>query len=312
MDDQLHAKGLRKYIRILKTREMPIWFLISRVLWRSRACLLFKIRRNGYVLRFRPSSFSAELWLCPDAHKDEEQLFARYLRGGDCMLDVGANIGLLTLAAAARVGPEGSVYAFEPHPRIFRYLERNLKLNGCSNVQSFNLALGEVEGHVLFSNHRTDDQNAIIPRGQGIKVQVRPLDALDLPEPVIHLLKVDTEGYENFVFRGGLGVLKRTLVVYFECWDKTRYGYHPREILQLLQEAGFHIFRLRGDALSRVEQESFSIDGVENLLAVKEPQQFLSRTRFAEGGISSNDLRLGKCEARVAESAPDMHQPEHR
>jgi hypothetical protein len=124
MNENPQARGLRKYIGILKRHDMPVWFLISRVLWRSRLCQLFNIQRDGYVIRFWPTSLSAELWMRPDARGEEERLFARYLRLGDCVIDVGANIGTVTLMAASRVGPQGSVYAFEPHPRIFRYLEK--------------------------------------------------------------------------------------------------------------------------------------------------------------------------------------------
>src|SRR5438105_131611 len=109
---------LHKYINILRTHDKPFWFILSRLLWRSRACLLFRVRRNGYVIRFRPSSFSAELWMRPNDHSEEEQLFRSYLRKGDCVVDVGANIGAVTLTAASRVGAQGSIYAFEPHPRI--------------------------------------------------------------------------------------------------------------------------------------------------------------------------------------------------
>jgi FkbM family methyltransferase len=274
----IHQFPIRKYINILKTHDMPLWFLISRVLWRSRICLLFKIRRDGYVVRFRPTSLSAELWMRPDDRGDEEGLFARYLREGDCVVDVGANIGSVTLTAASRVGSHGSVYAFEPHPRIFGYLKENIEMNGFRNVHLFNLALGNVEGNVLFSNIRSDDQNAIIPDGQGIDVQVRPLDAIGIIEPCIHLLKIDTEGYEKFVLLGASELLKKTMTVYFESWEHAKYGYHPREVLQLLENAGFCVFKLHDGGLCPMPKQYDFSNGVENLIAVRALQDFLDRT----------------------------------
>lgn len=265
--------SLRKYIDILRAEHEPVQFIFSRLLWRSRVCLLLKIRRDGYVIRFSPSSFSATLWLRPDEHRAEERLLAHYLHEGDCVVDVGANIGTVTLTAASRVGPQGSVYAFEPHPRIFGYLIDNIKLNGFDNVRAFNLALGSGEGSVLFSDIHNDDQNAIIKGGKGITTPMQTLDAIRIVEPVIHLLKIDTEGYEKFVLLGASKLLEKTLVVYFECWDQlfAKYGYQTEEVLGLLQNAGFSIFKPIDGELKPVPQQYVS-SRVENLLALRTPQ----------------------------------------
>jgi FkbM family methyltransferase len=52
------------------------------------------------------------------------------LRAGDVFMDIGANIGIYTIAAAHRVGPSGAVYAFEPHKANAMSLMRNVVLNG--------------------------------------------------------------------------------------------------------------------------------------------------------------------------------------
>lgn len=204
----------------------------------------------------------------PQDHGEEEQLFARYLREGDCVVDVGANIGSVTLTAASRIGPQGSVYAFEPHPRIFGYLKENIAMNGFRNVHAFNLAVGRCEENVPISDSRTDDQNAIIQHGPGIPVPMRPLDAMRIGEPVIHLLKIDTEGYEKFVLLGASKLLQKTLAVYFESWDQTfaKYGYHTREVFRLLKDAGFCVFKFYDCALWPIS-ERYNSTQVENLLA---------------------------------------------
>jgi FkbM family methyltransferase len=215
----------------------------------------------------------------PNDHGEEEELFARYLREGDCVVDVGANIGSVTLTAASRIGPQGSVYAFEPHPRIFGYLKENVAMNGFRNVHAFNLAVGRCEGSVPFSDARTDDQNAIIQHGPGISVPMRPLDAMHIAEPVIHLLKIDTEGYEKFVLLGASKLLEKTLAVYFESGDQTfaKYGYHAREVFRLMKDAGFCVFKPCDCALWPIP-EGYNSTQVENLLALRTPPHFLERT----------------------------------
>src|SRR5687768_7123297 len=56
------------------------------------------------------------------------------LRAGMTVYDLGANVGLYTLAAARAVGAEGRVYAFEPLPRNVSYLKRHLALNKLTNT----------------------------------------------------------------------------------------------------------------------------------------------------------------------------------
>jgi FkbM family methyltransferase len=195
------------------------------------------------------------------------------------VVDVGGNIGTVTLTEASCVGQRGSVYAFEPQPRIFLYLEKNVAINGFRNVRAFNLALGNFEGNAPFSNARTDDQNAVVSNGQGMGVPVRQLDAMGINEPVVHLLKVDTEGYEKFVFLGASELLRKTSAIYFESWDQAfaRYGYHPREVFRLLEGAGFSIYTLSRGALRLIAKDRTSSQ-VENLLALREPRDFLERT----------------------------------
>lgn len=66
------------------------------------------------------------------------------VRAGDIFMDVGANIGIYTLAAAHRLGPGGSVYAFEPHKPSALALMRNLALSELSDrVTVFSCALSD-------------------------------------------------------------------------------------------------------------------------------------------------------------------------
>ena len=64
----------------------------------------------------------------------EIDLFRQLLRPGDVAIDVGANIGALTVAMARLVQPGGAIVAFEPQRAIFDILCDNLRLNGLANV----------------------------------------------------------------------------------------------------------------------------------------------------------------------------------
>src|SRR5262249_1009140 len=153
----------------------------------------------------------------------------------------GANVGLLTIVGSKAVGSTGKVYAFEPHPRIFKYLKGNIELNHSKNVNARNIALGEKVGTVTFSDQRMDDGNHIVPEGTGMKVKMERLDEALSPVKKINLLKIDVEGYERFVFQGGRSCLERTQCIYFESSRELfqRYSYECSDLLMDLRSTGF-------------------------------------------------------------------------
>lgn len=66
--------------------------------------------------------------------ESENALMVRLVRPGDTVVDVGGNIGTVTLALAERVGAGGQVHVFEPQRLVFQLLCANLALNGITNV----------------------------------------------------------------------------------------------------------------------------------------------------------------------------------
>jgi len=77
-------------------------------------------------------------------YEQETTLFIRnYLKDEDIVFDVGANIGYFTLEFARLVGKRGKVISFEPHPEIYKVLQRNVKRNKYKNVSLNNVACGE-------------------------------------------------------------------------------------------------------------------------------------------------------------------------
>ncbi len=136
--------------------------------WWRRACCsapdlsrLFTIQLDGYALRFYPTNVSANLWINPDSRFHDLSLFKDYCRPGDTVVDVGANIGEVSIVFSQRVGAAGQVFAFEPQPRVFQYLLGNLALNRCSNVTARNVALGSAPGAARMSDDKQDDMNRI-------------------------------------------------------------------------------------------------------------------------------------------------------
>jgi len=227
-------------------------FVASRLLWASRTSRLVTIQADGYKLRFHPSSVSAAMFCNPTFFREEETLLQRLLHPGDCFVDVGANVGTLSLAAARIVGEQGRVVAIEAHPKIARYLTDNVALNGFTNVQVIHSAAGKDNTHVYLSDRRSDDQNAV---GEvGIRVPMRRLDDLIAPRKV-RLLKIDVEGLEYMVLQGAKRLLRHTDFVQFESWEvrSRKYGYSTQDVIHLLEGCGFHVDVPKGYASEKYE-----------------------------------------------------------
>lgn len=143
-------------------------------------------------------------------------LIRRHCPPGGVAIDIGANIGCHTLTMASAVGPSGRVLAFEPHPRMFQRLTRNVELNGLRNIEHHNLALGDSEGETtLYAPVESDPQpsmatlhlqNLELDRAQheAFGVRVVTLDAFCGTHGVerVDFIKMDVEGHELRVLEG--------------------------------------------------------------------------------------------------------------
>jgi len=283
---------LRHYLDILRKNPRPARFVAARALVITGLCRYWVIPQSrGYKLRFFPSNLSEQLWINPTARDEPLAFFAEYLRPGDTVIDVGANIGDTCIVCANAVGPEGHVFAFEPHPRVFRWLAENVRLNGIRNATLANLALGEVDGTVTFSDQRRDDMNRVLRDGRGLSVPVRRLDGAIAAIATIALLKIDVEGFEIFVLRGAPTTLRAADCVHVELGQKhfQKYGYDASDVMRILVDAGFTLLRFASDRhLSRIDS-GYRPDAVENIVGVRDIAMLRRRLegRFTLNGADS-------------------------
>lgn len=128
-----------------------------------------------------------------------------YVRSGDVVWDIGANVGYYTTQFAERVGPKGTVIAFEPSKLNFVRLQTS-----CEGLQQVDLqpfGLGEVRGQVRFK--QGDDSlgatSQVVDDASGgdvveIRVGDELIEEMVLPRP--NVIKMDVEGFEGEVLRG--------------------------------------------------------------------------------------------------------------
>ena len=180
---------------------------------RSEVC-----RHGKMVWPLSDTTIGKALELYGEFAEGENRVMARYIRPGNLVVDVGANLGTTVLPASKVVGNQGTVLAFEPQPLMAQCLHTTLSLNECFNVRVFSNAISHETGWgripiAGIENNGNHGSNAL--GSHGLKVPVFRLDDIELPS--CHLIKVDVEGYEWPVIQGGFKqILSHRPVIYLE------------------------------------------------------------------------------------------------
>lgn len=274
MDDFEEALGIRFLVRALVTQivRRSVAMLYVRAPWLLRLHRPI-IDRGRYRLRFSPCRFAILLYRHPSLRRDDEQFLTHFLKSGMTYVDVGANIGTTTLAAADAVGADGKVIAFEPHPRTFRDLAASAALNPAlaNRISLIGAAVGDSTGYARMTNLPESDVNHIDEAG--IPVPITTLDEALAAIHHIDLLKIDVEGYEKNVLLGAGETLEKTSAIYFENCEENfvQFGYSGDDVFDLLEASGFSCFAVDSVdfRLTRVAKGHRCVQGYENLLALR-------------------------------------------
>ena len=168
--------------------------------------------------RIMLDSFDRQVMYEPDT----STLLMSVLRDGDTFVDVGTHVGFFSSLAASLVGSEGRVVSFEPEARNFGQLNDHVALNGFTNVDRVNAAVGSEEGQAEFwVNADNDGGHALWNVGkhgynqlsrQRENRQVVPMTTLDshfakTGVRMPRLIKIDAEGCELSVLKGAKALL---------------------------------------------------------------------------------------------------------
>ena len=176
--------------------------------------------------------------------------FMKLVPNEGVILDLGANIGIMTAHIASR-RPNAKVYSFEPIVENLLTLRRIIRHYKLENVKVFDFALGDSNGELkmvmpVVGDVKMQGLSHVVQEGSNdagnyYTVPVKRLDDIaELNEKDIKItaIKIDVENFEYFVLKGGKNLLtKHHPVIYSELWNnETRTN-----TIQMLSEIGYSV-----------------------------------------------------------------------
>jgi FkbM family methyltransferase len=158
-----------------------------------------------------------------DFFEDELKFVRTLVQAGQNVIDIGANYGVYTLPMAAKIGPKGHVWAFEPASSTAQFLSQGIKANAFENVTLLQKAVSSQSGSAHLSLQHNSELNSIM-HDQDSAAESETVSLVTLDECMdrfhwrdIDLIKIDAEGEENNILKGGHRFFAdRTPLVQFE------------------------------------------------------------------------------------------------
>ncbi len=175
----------------------------------------------------------------------------KYLKQGDIVLDIGANIGYFTLTFAKIVGPTGKVYAFEPNSENMNILKKNVEVNGYTNVIFIEKAVSNKNGKLRL--YLSDDSSTrhSVHKNEYCGSSFIEIDAVKLDDffdvgQKVHFIKLDVEGAEFDALQGMSRLLgdneKISMITEFTPTFLQNVNVNPGIFIDFLQKEGFQIY----------------------------------------------------------------------
>ena len=188
-----------------------------------------------------------------DKHEGDFSYFLSLIKATSNVLDIGANIGIMTTNLAAKAY-QGKVFAFEPIPDNIATLKRVIRFNKLTNVQLFECALGNeakqtqmvlpVISAVKMQGLAHIIDKSITEFNDGLTFTVEQYRIDDLPElqqVKIDAIKIDVENFEYQVFLGAKQLITSNKpVIYCELWDNE----NRKNCFDLMQQMDYQTYIL--------------------------------------------------------------------
>lgn len=204
-----------------------------------------------YLLPNLVETISFEIFINGIYEEVTSAYFTDRLPNGGVFLDLGANIGTITIPLRKK-REDARIVCVEAAPWLYGYLLDNLDRNNFPDVRTVNKALYSKDNEILnfFSPDEKFGKGSLSPvfTKEGVKVTTITLDTLvrEAGLSVVDMIKIDVEGYEYHVFKGGSALLSSPnapdILFEFADWAEAAAGLQKGSAQELLKNYGYSLF----------------------------------------------------------------------
>jgi len=240
----------------------PIIIKIGRLLYRSFKKKYVEIEGRKM---FCHGNDGLALSIFKTYEPSQTQIVKNYVKKGDRVIDVGAHVGYYTLLLSQLVGNTGKVYAFEPDPKNFELLKKNIEVNSFKNIELIQKAVSNKTGIIkLYLGDQDRATNRIYDAQlndtkKSIEIKTISLDEY-IKDKKIDFIKIDVEGSELGVIEGMKSIFQNNkqikIIIEFFPFLIEKSGNKPKEILKELENLNFEMFEI----LYKKSNEKIDID----------------------------------------------------
>lgn len=263
----------KAYINLMHKRHLVLWEYLELI--KNKNIISIEINQGRIILKTKDNirlicdsldkrHIFMEILNFGNYESAELQMIKRFLKKDSVVLDIGANIGWYSINLSKSV-PQGKIIAFEPIPRTYGYLFKNIVLNKLSNIKTYNIGLSKESGYFNFYYNR-DYTGAtslvdIIKKNNValVKCRVEKLDNFLRKVKIkrVDFIKCDVEGAEKLVIEGAIEAIDENKpIIFIELLRKwsAKFNYHPNSIINLLKDKGYGCYVIKETKLKKIKK----------------------------------------------------------
>jgi len=224
-NDFSNNAGLRICHKLGRVRHLPIrgsgriTQLLIKVVPKSKPkglCIIKTI--HGFKILIDPvldKGLERDLFVYGTYEEGTLRIMNQILGAGDTFVDIGANIGLMSLHAAKILNGSGNVLSFEPLSSTYDIFRQNIALNDFTNIEAVNIAIGSTNGTTDIHDNRSINRgsSSLIKSNHTESSHSVAIQSFDeyierqRPNRNISCIKIDVEGWELEVLKGAANTL---------------------------------------------------------------------------------------------------------
>lgn len=238
-----------------------VWWKINQILFKLPTVV--ELTSGTKCICYPNSSYGGMVVYTRLPEYNEIKYFTEEIKSDSIVIDVGANIGVYSLIAAAK-SSKGKIYSFEPLQRPLDNFKENIAINNFEKrIEVYNSVVSDHVGHEYFKEQKESEISHIsFEDKKGSKIKSITLDSFIKTSKIrkVDIIKIDVEGAELKVLKGMRDSLQKKIVktIILEVnKNEKSYGYSPRDLFEYLSAFSYKLFILQDN----LELKALGIDG---------------------------------------------------